>query len=154
MTTHRALPLVLLISSLLLQIIAGCDAGESSTTAPVSFAVSDAPIGQLAAVVITVDQITLNQPGDDIVIDMFPNDDPNEADTETITVDLLDVQGLDNKLIVNGIELRVGEYQNLRLSIVDNDIDLTYVEETGGARKPIKAPSGVLNRLLAKRFSG
>jgi hypothetical protein len=110
-------------------------------TTLVSFAVSDAPIGSLEAVVITIDRVTLNRPGDDVVIDEFPAEDPEDDPVSTIQVDLLDYQGLDSALIVDGVELEVGDYQNLRLSIVDEDIDASYVIEEGGARKPIKVPS-------------
>jgi len=117
---------------------------EPTPTTLVNFAISDAPVGDLEAVVITIDRITLNRPGDDIVIDSFPNDDPDGEDTDSITIDLLDVQGLDNILIVDGIELEVGKYQNIRLRIIDSNIDLTYVEEAGGEHKPLKQPSNEL----------
>jgi hypothetical protein len=45
---------------------------------------------------------------------------------------------------VDSMELEVGHYQNVRLSIIDEDIDYSYVDETGGGRKPIKVPSNEL----------
>jgi hypothetical protein len=110
----------------------------------VTLLISDAPVGDLASVTITIDEITLNRPGSDIVIDSFPNEDPDLPDTDTITVDLLQVQGLDNVLVVDGVEVPVGDYQNMRLSIIDDDINESWVEEVGGAKFPIKVPSGEL----------
>ncbi|MBW2697219.1 MAG: DUF4382 domain-containing protein [Deltaproteobacteria bacterium] len=132
------LPMIL-ASSLLM----GCGPESPVETAPVSFAVSDAAVGDLDAVVITIDRVTLNRPGDDIVINSFPDDEGGE-DTDTITVDLLDLQGTDYKVIVDTMDLEVGEYQNIRLSIINEDIDRSYVDETGGGRKPIKVPSNEL----------
>jgi hypothetical protein len=124
----------------------GCgDSGGGNATAPVSFALSDAPVEGLTSVVITIDRITLNQPGhDDVVIDRFTNEDLGVYDEETITIDLLDYRGEDNVLIVGPVDVNVGDYQNLRLDIIDDDITLSYVEESaesGGAIRPIKVPS-------------
>jgi hypothetical protein len=120
-------------------LLGACSSGDG--TAELTLVISDAPVGDLASVTITIDQITLNRPGTDVVIDSFPNEDPDLRDTDTITIDLLEVQGLDNVLVVDGIEVPVGEYQNMRLSIIDEDIDASWVEEVGGARFPIKVPS-------------
>jgi hypothetical protein len=70
-------------------------------------------------------------------------------DEDTITIDLLDYRGEDNALSVGPIDLDVAEYQNLRLEIIDEDINLSYVEELGGDIRPIKVPS---NELKLGRF--
>jgi hypothetical protein len=136
---------------MMLAIALGCGedappaAGSGTATNQITFGVSDAPVGALASVTITIDRITLNRPGDDVIIETFPNDEPGEPDTDTITVDLLDYQGLNNKIVVENIDVEVGHYQNLRLSIIDDDIDLTFVEEEeDGARKELEVPSGEL----------
>jgi len=139
---YRTTLLLVLVSTLSLQVGCGLES-TGGLSAPVSIAVSDAAVGDLDAVVITIDRITLNRPGEDVVIDSFP-DDAGGEDTDTITVDLLKLQGTDYKIIVEEIDLNVGKYQNVRLSIIDDDIDLSYVDETGGGRKPIKVPSGEL----------
>lgn len=119
-----------------------CSSDPSTTE--VSLLVSDAPVGDLAAVVVTIDRITFNRAGSDVVIDSFPDDDPDLPDTDTIQIDLLQVQGLDYVIVADGVETPVGRYQNMRLEIIDDDIDASYVEEEGGARKPLKVPSGEL----------
>lgn len=133
----------LLAMSLALSLLIGCEPDSGVETAPVTIAVSDAAVGDLDAVVITIDRITLNRPGHDIVIDSFPDDEGGE-DTDTITVDLLELRGTDYKVIVDAMDLEVGRYQNIRLSIIDEDVDRSYVDETGGGRKPIKVPSNEL----------
>lgn len=142
-----------------LSIVAACggsgggDTSGSSTTAAgtVSFALSDAPVEGLSAVVITIDAIELrrkgsgncgNDPaaGDCVYIDQFTEDG---EDTDTIQVDLLDLQAGNNKIIVEDLELEAGEYDQLRLSIIDEDINFSWVNEidNGDVRKELKVPS-------------
>lgn len=124
----------------------GSGGGGSATTAPVSFGVSDAPVEGLLSVVITIDRIILDRDGnDDVIINRFTNEDLGVFDEDTITIDLLDYRGQDNLLIVGPVELDVAEYQRLRLEVIDNDISRSYVEEMGGAIRPIMVPSGQLN---------
>jgi hypothetical protein len=51
------------------------------------------------------------------------------------------LQGSDNQIIVEEIELEAGEYSQLRLSVIDEDINYSYVEETTGEIKELKVPS-------------
>lgn len=143
---HAGSSCLFLIGLLLTMMAIACsDGGGGGGTAPVSFGVSDAPVEGLESVVITIDRIILNRPGhDDVIIDRFTNEDLDVFDEDTITVDLLDYRGEDNLLIVGPVELDVDDFQNLRLEIIDEDIDLTYVEEFGGAIRPLKVPSGEL----------
>lgn len=121
------------------------DGGGGNATAPVSFGVSDTPVTGLASVVITIDRIVLNRSGHaDVVIDRFTSDELGVIDEDTITIDLLDYRGEDNLLIVGPVDVDVAEYQNLRLEIIDNDINSSYAEELGGEIRPIKVPSGEL----------
>jgi hypothetical protein len=140
------------IGALLTMMAMACGGGGGSgATAPVSFGISDAPIEGLESVVITIDRITLNRPGhDDVVLDRFTNEDLDIYDEDTITIDLLDYRGEDNLLIVGPVELDVDDFQNLRLEIIDEDINLTYVvEEFDGMKRPLKVPS---NELKLGRF--
>jgi len=137
-----------LLMGLLFTVVACGGSGGGNETAPVSFGLSDAPVEGLAAVVITIDRIVLNRPGnDDVVIERFTNEELGVDDEETITIDLLDYRGEDNVLIVGPVELDIAEYQNLRLEIIDDDITRSYVEELaelGGEIRSIKVPSGEL----------
>ena len=60
---------------------------------------------------------------DCVFIDHFT--DGTLTDQETVTVDLLEWQGTDNKIIVEGIELPAGEYGQLRLSVIDEDLNFS-----------------------------
>jgi hypothetical protein len=138
---------VLLGMLVALQACDGDSGGGGNATAPVSFGVSDTPVMGLTSVVITIDRIILSRDGrPDVVIDEFTSERPDGIKTDTITIDLLDYRGEDNLLIAGPVELNVADYQNLRLEIIDEDMDLTYVvEELGGTKKKqLKVPSGEL----------
>jgi hypothetical protein len=151
------------ISSMLL-VVAACggggggnaDGGGSSTTAPgtVSFALSDAPVEGLSEVVITIDSIELRRKGDSdcdenpesndcVFIDRFTEEG---SDTDTIQVDLLALQGGNNRIIVEGLELQAGEYDELRLSVNDEDTNFSWIKEldNGDVLKELKVPSDEL----------
>lgn len=136
----------LLMSALLaLTACSSSDDASSPASSDVSIRFSDAPIGELSEVVITVDKLIFNREGTDIVVDTFTSEELGIENSDTFQLDLLDVQGLDNKLVLDSVMLPVGDYQNLRIQVLDNDIDKTYVWEDGGlAAKELKVPSGEL----------
>lgn len=121
------------------------DSVSSNQSSDVSIRFSDAPIGDLSAVVITVDKLIFNREGEDIEVDTFTSDELGIEDADTFQIDLLEVQGLDNRLVMDSVTLPVGDYQNLRIKILDTDIDDTYVmEQNGSVPKKLKVPSGEL----------
>ena len=115
---------------------------------------SDAPVGDLSEVVITIDGIELKRKGGDDCDDETESDDcayidrftDEGVDVDTIQVDLLTLQGSDNKIIVEEIELEAGEYDQLRLSVIDEDTNYSWVKEkaTGDTLKLLKVPSDEL----------
>jgi hypothetical protein len=129
----------------------GSGSSSNASTGTASFALSDAPVDGLSKVVITIDGMELrrkdggdcdNDPEtDDCVFthDFTENGEP----TDTIQVDLLDLQGNDNQIIIEGLELEAGEYDQLRLSVIDENTGFSWVEEIEGgtARKELKVPS-------------
>ena len=109
---------VIILMALLQACGGGGSAGpdNSPQTGTVSFGISDAPVGPLSAVVITIDAIILNREGEDIVIDSFTSSELSADDSPTITLDLLQVQGLDNYIVIEDLELQAGSFQNIRLN--------------------------------------
>ena len=58
------------------------------------------------------------------------------------TVDLLEVQGEDSRPVLDSAVLPVGRHSELRLDIVDEDLNASFVEEsTDSALKSLKVPS-------------
>jgi Domain of unknown function (DUF4382) len=134
----------------------GGGGGGSITSAPdtgtASFALSDAPVEGLSEVVITIDAMELRRKdggecdddpatGDCVFINDFTEEDGEVVDA--ITINLLDLQDGENQIIVQGLELEAGEYDQLRLSIIDEDISFSWVKETanGDELKLLKVPS-------------
>ncbi len=117
--------------------------GGAVTSSEIDLSFSDAPVDNASEVVITVDKITFVGNGEDIVIDQFKNPDTGANDLDTFTIDLLQVQGLDSRLVVDSVELPVGEYSNMLIDILDEDTSLSYVVDAEG-NKELKVPSDEL----------
>ena len=123
------------------------DSGNNEPSiSDVAVRISDAPVDGASNVVITVDSMTFrHENGDDIIVETFTSDELGLQDEETFTIDLLEVQGSENRLVLDSVALPVGNYTDLRLEVIDEDINVTYVVESdGGIRKELKVPSGDL----------
>lgn len=135
---------------LFLGFLAACgsenDGAVTPTSSDVAIRFSDAPVDALSKVLITVDRITFSQDGEeDISVDQFTSSELGITNADTFTIDLLEVQGDENRLVLDSIELPVGHYSDLRLDILDEDLNFSYVEESsGGELKNVKVPSGEL----------
>ncbi len=145
MHTYRALFFV--FSSLSVVALAACSSNQSSpNTALVDLSFSDAVVDDAAEVVITVERITFQRNGEegaeDIVVETFARD-ANGGDTESYTLDLLTVQGEDSRLVVDSVELPVGEYSNMLIQVAPDQDNANYVVDAAGT-KQLKVPSNVL----------
>lgn len=133
-------------------LLAGCGGGggvedpPAPAVVPVTMAVSDAPVDDAEAVVVTIDRIILRPAGGgaDVVVETFSNSAEGIEDEETITFDLLDYQGGAHFVVFEAQPLPVGDYQHVILEGPFDDITQNYVQEVGGALKPIKVPSNEL----------
>ena len=161
-----------LISLFVVALASGCSSSDSNdpvTSSNVDLSFSDAAVDGATEVVITVDKITFRPAGDgdDIIVDQFNGDteadleteenleaeaeltgddetaDAGSAETDTFTIDLLTVQGNDSRLVLDDIQLPVGEYSNMLLEVIDEDIDKSYVTDATGV-KTLKVPSQIL----------
>ena len=148
----RPRPATALVASALL---AACGSGGGSggeeRVAPISSDValrfSDAPVEALAHVVVAVEAITFRpEGGEDIVVERFTSEELGLEEAERFDIDLLEVQGEDSRLVLDSVVLPVGTYSNLRLDIVDEDLNASFVQEsTDSALKSLKVPSGHLD---------
>ena len=138
--------LVTLTAASVLTACGGGSSGSSDKKTDVSILFSDAPVLAAEKVVITVDKMVFSPvEGDDIVVDTFTSNELGIVDADTFTIDLLQVQGNDNRLVLDSVKLPVGDYKNLRIEILDEDVNLSFVEEINTmAVKPIKVPSDEL----------
>lgn len=141
------LSLTSLAASLLLL---GCGGGSNSsspevppdppqsTTADVTFNVSDAPVDNATSVVIAFDKIELVRAGEDNVI-LEVSGDNQETYRQ---IDLLQYQGADSAVLLADVEMDVGIYDELILHVIDESTgqDLSYVIDNSG-QVPLKQPS-------------
>ena len=152
MSTKTVYLLTLPVLALLLSATGGCSCGfdcnndRDNNPATLTLGFSDQDLEELKQVVIEVDRITLQRSGvEDVVIDRFTIDDLGLVDADSFQVDLLDYQGLNQLLVFEDLELATGSYSRLLISILEGDINLSYVQESDDSLKPIVVAGGQLS---------
>jgi len=128
-----------------------------SPTPLVSFSISDAPADSVTSVNITISSITLKSANDneddDSGLDLPIIDDAGDA--TTMTIDLMDYQSGDEKLIITNVEVPAGDYDNLVLNTSgcpqnqNGSTEFCWVVDGEGI-KTLKTPS---NKLKLGTFS-
>ncbi|WP_096086458.1 DUF4382 domain-containing protein [Agaribacterium haliotis] len=135
------------LSLLSLLMLAACGDGgdESVSTSSVSVGFSDFPIQEVEAVVLTVESLSFRSDDELIVVEQFTSKDLGLEAAERFSFDLLDVQGNDYKLVLDDVELPIGQYQSLIVNVLAHDIEQSYVLETdSNTPLELKVPSGEL----------
>jgi hypothetical protein len=141
------LPLVILLMSQ-----GGCSCGfdcnndrGSNKPAVLNLGFSDESVDQLKQVVIEVDSIILRRTGaEDVVVDTFTIRELGLTDEDSFQLNLLQYQGLGQLLVITGLELKSASYAELRLTILDGDINRSYVQESDDEMKQLNVAGGVL----------
>jgi len=123
----------------------------ATPTSLVSFSVADAPADSVTSVNVTFNSITLKAESDDdndssgIVLPLL-----NESGEATaMTIDLMDYQDGDKKLIIDSVNVPVGTYKSLVINTLDcpqnpnGDTTSCWVVDADGD-KPLKTPSNKL----------
>jgi hypothetical protein len=152
MITRTAYLVTLPLLTLLLSAMGGCSCGfdcnndRDNTPATLTLGFSDQDLEQLKQVVIEVDRITLQRSGvEDVVVDRFTIDQLGLVDADSFQMDLLDYQGLNQLTVFEDLELATGSYSRLLISILDGDINLSFVQESDDSLKPIVVSDGQLS---------
>jgi len=152
MKTKTAYLLTLPVLALLLSAAGGCSCGfdcnndRDNNPATLTLGFSDQDLEQLKQVVIEVDRITLQRSGvEDVVVDRFTIDDLGLVDADSFQIDLLDYQGLNQLTVFENLELARGSYSRLLISILDGDVNLSFVQESDDSLKPIVVSGGQLS---------
>lgn len=149
------------ISKLFLSVLAGlalaaCNGGGGGGgTTGASFSVVDAPVDSAQQVVVTFDKIELKPKEGEPV--SFELDQPK-------TIDLLDHSGSNDELIFDNIEAPAGDYEFIRLYLIDGTSDTqgtdgSYVMDDSGGKHDLFVPgnqnrSGSAPRNPLKLVSG
>ena len=141
----------LLLAPLVLP-LSGCGCGfdcnngndnDNNGPAVLTLGLSDSVPEDLKQVVIEVDSITFRRSGaEDVVVDSFTIDD--EVLT-TFQVDLLKYRGLHQLIVIENLELNPGLYNELLITILSGDINLSFVQEADDSLKEITVPTAGLS---------
>jgi Domain of unknown function (DUF4382) len=118
---------------------------DNNNPALLTLGLSDSLPEDLKKVVIQVDTITLRRSGvDPIVIDTFTIKQLGLVDAASFQVDLLNYRGVNQLLVIEGLELPTGTYDSVSISIQTGGINQSYVQEDNDTLKAIRVASGVL----------
>jgi len=103
---------------------------------------SDANIDDITRLVVEVDSITFKKSGtEDVLVDTFVID---AVEQDSFQVNLLDYQGRNQFIVIEGLELATGSYDTLLITLLDGDINYSFVEESDGSLKVLNVPAGGL----------
>lgn len=129
----------LVCSSLFLLLTAcGGGGGSSSSTGQLSVGITDAPVDEASAVVVVFDGITLKPAGGEAIeiqLDM------------PLSLNLLDYQGENRAMLLDEETVPVGEYNWMRLAVIEDD---SYIE-VNGEQHALEIPSGAQTGLHLNR---
>lgn len=146
---QTALCVSLLLSVAFLQ---GCgcgfDCNSDDDNGPLAFNLgfSDAPINDAKEVVLEIDAITFRRVGsEDVIVETFTIDALGLTDAESFQINLLEYQGANQLLVITGLELEAGQYSSILLTVLDRDVNASYVLQNDDiARELNVASTGLL----------
>lgn len=137
--------------SVALPVLGGCSCGfdchsdSDRKIAVLDLGFSDESLEQLKQVVIEVDSITLRRGGsEDVVVDTFTIDELGLVEADSFQVDLLQYRGLNRLPVIEGLELDAANYSELRVAILDGDINRSYVQQSDDSLRAVDVAGGVL----------
>jgi hypothetical protein len=117
------------------------DGGSGPASLTLGF--SDANIDDITRVVIEVDSIIFRIGGaDDVVVDTFTIDG---LEQDSFQIDLLEYRGRKQFIVIEDLELAAGSYNELLITILEDDLNYSFVEESDGSLKVLNEPDGGLS---------
>ncbi len=116
----------------------GSGGSSGSGDASLTLGITDAPVDEAEAVVITFDTVELQGPERETI-----------TFDEAKTINLLDLQGTEQELLLDSYVLPAGEYQWIRLGVIE-DPALTYIQ-VAGEQYPLEIPSNAQTGLKLNR---
>jgi hypothetical protein len=126
----------------------GFDCSDSNGGGPafLSLGFSDEAVEELKQVVIEVDSITLHRSNAaNIVVDTFTIDELGLVDADSFQMDLLEYRGRQQLLVIEDLELDTGTYTSVLVTLLDADINLSYVQESDDTLKQLNQVQGGLS---------
>jgi hypothetical protein len=132
-----------------------CNNGNNPGSGPafLSLGFSDEALEELKQVVIEVDAITFTRSGaEDVVVETFTIEDLDLTNAESFQVDLLQYRGLNQLLVIDSLEMDATTYGAIKLTLLDRDVNLSYVQESDDSLKQLNI-SGTTLDLPGMRLS-
>jgi Domain of unknown function (DUF4382) len=123
----------------------GNNGNNDNSKTSLSLGFSDESVEQLKQVVIEVSSITFRRNGaEDVVVDTFTIEELGLVAADSFQIDLLQYQGLRQLQVITALELDPGSYSELLITIMADDINHSYVQESDDSLKPITVAAGGL----------
>ena len=148
----QALCLLLLSAGLL--VLQGCGCGFDCNNGnnpgnqdPASFTLgfTDEALEELKQVVVEVEQIAFTRNvGGNVIVETFTIDELGITDAESFQVDLLQYRGLNQLLVIENLELAAQTYSGIELTILQDDINHSYVQESDDSLKQLNISGSTL----------
>jgi Domain of unknown function (DUF4382) len=128
----------------------GFDCNNDSDTPPepttLTLGFSDAAVDELVRVVIEVERITFRRTGaQDVIVERFTINELGLVEAESFQIDLLQYRGRNQLLAIEGLALDTATYDEVLISVLDGDINFSFVEQADGTVKPLKLPMSELS---------
>ena len=118
-----------------------CSSDQDDTPASLTLGFSGASLEGVRQVVIEVDSITFRRSGqEDVVVDTFTIDELSLVEQNSFQVDLLEHRGRNQLIVIEGFELPAGNYSEIVVGILDNDLNYSFVEEVDTGLKILNGP--------------
>ena len=122
-----------------------CNNDRDRGTTVLTLGFSDALPEDLKQVVIEVDSLTFRRSGgDDVVVDEFTIPQLGLVSVDTFQVDLLQYRGRNQLLVIDGLELESGTYNQLEIAVLVGDVNRSYVQESDDTLRELTVSGSVL----------
>jgi hypothetical protein len=133
--------------------LGGCGCGfdcnsNNNKQGPASFTLgfSDEAVEELKQVVIEVDSIRFRRSNvADVVVDTFTIDELGLVDAASFQMDLLTYRGRKQLLVIENLELDAATYSSVLVTLLDGDVNLSYVQESDDTLKQLNQAQGGLS---------
>jgi hypothetical protein len=115
-----------------------CNSDDDKGPASLTLGFSDESLDALKQVVIEVDSISFRRSGvADVVVDSFTIDALGLEDAASFQINLLDYIGRNRLLVIEDLELEAATYSSVLVTLLDGDVNLSYVQESDDDLQPL-----------------
>ena len=148
--TITRLRTVFLSGAVLALAACGGGGGSNSSTGTLKLGVTDAPVDHATDVVVEFSGVELKRKGGAAFSIDFK--DPQTGQPVNKQIHLLDYQGAERAMLLDGEQVPAGEYEWMRLKVnaEPNVVDSYIVLETDGGQCELAIPSGALASRIAR----